>query len=126
MTPCRPFASAGRPHDAGSGTVWTLAAAMVVLVVAVAVVGVGGAVVARHRAGSAADLAALAAAGRAAPGASGACELAARVVAADGGRLRACTVSGAVVEVTVAVEATVLGHRLGTAVGRARAGPAGP
>jgi secretion/DNA translocation related TadE-like protein len=125
--PCRhpDRRAGGRPDERGSGAIWTLAAVIVVLLMATVVVDVGAAVVARHRAGSAADLAALAAAERAQQGWSDGCARAARVALAAGGRLRHCVVSGAVADVTVEVPAAGLGHRLGTAVGRARAGPAG-
>ena len=51
--------------ERGSATVWVLALAGVLALVGLAGVLVGAAAVARHRAGSAADLVALAAAGRA-------------------------------------------------------------
>ena len=59
----RPDAARG---DDGSATVWVVVLAMVVVTVAVTGAVLAQAVIARHRAGTAADLAALAAAGRAA------------------------------------------------------------
>lgn len=112
--------------ERGSATVWVLALAGALAVVALAAVLVGGAVVARHRAGSAADLAALAAAGRAVLADPGACAVAEEVAAANGAVLERCTVrAGAVVEVEVAVPFRLgpLGRR--DAAGRARAGPVG-
>ena len=114
-------------RERGSATVWVLALAGVLGLVTAASVLVGVAVVARHRAASAADLAALAAAGGAVTGNPDACSAAADVARANGAELTGCSVgSGSVVEVEVAI-AVRLG-RLGvhTAVGRARAGPVPP
>jgi secretion/DNA translocation related TadE-like protein len=84
----------------------------------------GLAVLARHRAEAAADLAALAGAAAVLDGPAVACVEADRVALANGGRLSRCLVAGEVIEVEVA-RVLPLG-RLGrwTAVGRARAGPA--
>ena len=114
-------------RERGSATVWVLALAAVLGLVATAAVLVGVAVVARHRAASAADLAALAAAGRAVSGDPSACAAAAEVARANAAELTGCSVGpGAIVEVEVSI-AVRLG-RLGvhTAVGRARAGPVVP
>src|SRR5687767_2200590 len=90
--------------ERGSATVWVVALAGVLAVVGMAVVLFGAAVVARHRAGAAADLAALAAAGRAVVGDPGACAVAADVADANAAELTGCTVGGgAVVEVAVSV-----------------------
>jgi secretion/DNA translocation related TadE-like protein len=109
--------------DRGGGTV--LALGLSALVVLSATVGVvrGLAVLARHRAVAAADLAALAGAVAVLDGPAVACAEADRVALANGGHLSRCVVAGEVVEVQVA-RALPLG-RLGrwTAVGRARAGP---
>ena len=86
----------------------------------------GCAVVARHRAGSAADLAALAGAVSAQQTAGGVepCGLAARIAGRNGARLASCLRTGDDVEVVV-TRRLVLG-RLGRwqAIARARAGPA--
>jgi secretion/DNA translocation related TadE-like protein len=111
-------------RERGSATVWVLALSAVLALLATAGVLVGVASVARHRAGGAADLAALAAAGRTVLGDPAACEVAAEVAAANGAELTGCRVTnGRVVEVTVRV-AVELG-RLGmhSSTGRARAGP---
>ena len=91
-----------------------------------AVLGLVGAVGGRHRAEAAADLAALAAAGQAVRGEAVACRRAGDVAAGSGGRVVLCRVRGveAVVEVEVALRATVFGAM--TARARARAGPAQP
>jgi len=110
--------------DRGSATVWVLALSGILGVLGAAVVLVGAAAVARHRANTAADLAALAAAGRAALGEPGACTLAAEVARANAAGLDSCAVDGsAVVEVRVSVPVRL--GRLGvrSASARARAGP---
>ena len=110
--------------ERGSATVWVIALSAVLAVVGTAVVLVGVATVARHRAGAAADLAALAAAGRAARGEPGPCGLAADVAKANAATLVSCTVDvDAVVDLRVSVPLRL--GRLGswTANARARAGP---
>ena len=110
--------------DRGSATVWVIALSAALAVVGAAVVLVGAATVARHRAGAAADLAALAAAGRAVRGEPGACGLAADVARANAATLVSCTVDvDAVVDLRVSIPLRL--GRLGswTASGRARAGP---
>ena len=84
----------------------------------------GAATVARHRAETAADLGALAAAQRALDGSSPPCVEAARIVRENGASLRACRVVGLDVEVAAALQVRV--GTLGTwaASARARAGPA--
>ena len=117
--------TAGPPlGERGSATVWVVALSAVLAVVGAAMVLLGAAAVARHRAGTAADLAALAAAGRAAWGEPGGCELAAEVARANSATLVACSVDArAVVEVRVRVPVRL--GRLGvlSASGSARAGP---
>jgi secretion/DNA translocation related TadE-like protein len=114
-------------RDRGSATVWVLVLAAVLGLVAAASVLVGVAVVARHRAASAADLAALAAAGRAVTGDPSACATAADVARANAAELTACHVGpGAIVEVEVAIAVRLGGAGVHTAVGRSRAGPVVP
>jgi secretion/DNA translocation related TadE-like protein len=100
--------------DRGSATVWTALVGVVLCVVVGALLAMGHAIAARHRAGGAADLAALAAADHALLGQSQACSLAARVDAAQGARLLRCSVLGEIADVTAAV---------GPAHARSRAGP---
>ncbi len=110
--------------ERGSATVWTVALATVLALVGAATVLVGAAVVARHRAGAAADLAALAVAGRAVLGDPAACGTGADVARANGAELVGCTVGpGAVVEVQVAVPVRLGPVGVTRAQGRARAGP---
>jgi secretion/DNA translocation related TadE-like protein len=112
----------GRRRDDGSATVWVLVTGLVFVLVAVAVALVGSATVARHRARSAADLAALGAALRAWDGEEPACAWAAELSARNGARLIACRLEGLDAVVTVeVVPAGVPG--LGAAVASARAGP---
>jgi secretion/DNA translocation related TadE-like protein len=111
------------PNDRGSGSVLVLA--LGTLVVLSTVVGVvrGGAVVARHRADAAADLAALAAAAEVIDGAAAACGVAEEIAAENGARMSGCVVTGSVVEVLV--ERPLPLGRFGgwRARARARAGP---
>jgi secretion/DNA translocation related TadE-like protein len=118
------------PRDDGSGTVWVLGLAGMILAAGIVALGWAGAVGARHRAEGAADLAALAGAGRALEGTSAACGEAGRVAARNGARLRDCGVDGLVVDVVVEValgDAGASGSLSGllprTASARARAGP---
>ncbi|MGY1635690.1 Rv3654c family TadE-like protein [Geodermatophilus sp. SYSU D00742] len=113
--------------ERGSATVWVVALAGVLAAIGVAAVLVGVAVVGRHRASAAADLAALAAAEQAVRGRADVCGVAARVAEANGARLTGCGVDGAAV-VEVAVVVPVRLGRLGMreAAARARAGPVWP
>ena len=111
-------------HDRGSGTIWLLALSLLVGLVAAAGVLRGVAVVARHRAEAAADLAALAAAQRALEGVDKACAEAARVAGINRTVLVRCAAVGDVV--TVEVGRPLRLGRLGSwmVVARANAGPA--
>jgi len=124
----RPDPSArDRGGDRGSGTVLALGVALTGAGVALAGTTLGSAVLARHRAEAAADLAALAAAVRVQDAVPGVCTAAARTAAANGARLLSCRPGGdGTVSVSVAVRAPALGGVLGPAVVRARAGPAQP
>ena len=113
--------------ERGSATVWVLALSGVLAALAMAVVLVGAATVARHRAGTAADLAALAAAGRAVLGEPDGCDRAAQVARANAAALVACSVDdSAVVEVRVDVPVRLGGLGVHVASARARAGPGDP
>ena len=118
-------------RDAGSASVWTVALAAVVWVSAASTLLAGAGVIARHRAASAADLAALAAAqvavrSRGSPTSAieAPCNAAERIAAHNGAQVTGCAVSGQVVDVTVRVATPSLRY-LGVASvsGRARAGP---
>ena len=118
--------SGARDEEDGSATVWVLVACGVLALIGAAAVLVATAVVARHRATAAADLAALAGAVLAVEGGDG-CGAAARLAAANGAELTGCTASpdGIVdVEVSVPLRLGRLGVHAATA--RARAGPVAP
>lgn len=119
-------------RDRGSATIWVLGGVLLVLGVFTVCFVRDLAVLARHRVESAADLAALAAAGRI--GTSGpSCPGAAEVAARNGARLTSCTVrldadgrSGTVVvRVTAPVHLPVVGEREVTASAVAGRLPAG-
>jgi secretion/DNA translocation related TadE-like protein len=86
-------------------------------------VAVGSAVIARHRAQSAADLGALAAAGRLAIGHDAACAWAGSVAQRMGGSVASCVVEDLDVVVSVDVAAHLGRWGVGTARAAARAGP---
>lgn len=112
-----------RAADRGAATVWAATAAALLLAVTALLLDVGSAVVARHRAQAAADLAALAAAGDPVEGERVACAAAERVVGGMDGRLAACALDGwnALVEVRVERSWSLLTRS--TATARAHAGP---
>lgn len=109
--------------EAGVATIW--AAALAALLVGLLVVGVGvaSAVVARHRAEAAADLAALAAATHAVRGVRTACDRAQDIATRMGADLTDCRLDGwnALVTTQVRVYLPILGQS--RAKGRAHAGP---
>ncbi|SFE10437.1 helicase/secretion neighborhood TadE-like protein [Blastococcus tunisiensis] len=112
--------------ERGSATVWVLALGGVLAVIGMAAVLTGAAVVARHRATAAADLAALAGAVRAVQGAD-ACRSAAELARANAAELVACVVGdGAVVEVSVSVPVRLGPLGAVSATAHARAGPVAP
>lgn len=87
-------------RDRGSATVWAAMATTALCAVFAVILAMGQAVVARHRAGSAADLAALAAAGHALRGPEAACARAAEVAGAQGAEVVRCAVAGEIADVT--------------------------
>ncbi|MGV9242658.1 Rv3654c family TadE-like protein [Streptomyces sp. NPDC003710] len=113
--------AAGVRSDRGSATVWVVCLIGALCAVFTVLLAQGEAVLARHRAAAAADLAALAAADHWMEGGDAACTRAGRVVVAQGDRLVRCVVAGEVSDVTVA---SVSGPF--TAEVRARAGPPEP
>ncbi|MFH9354425.1 Rv3654c family TadE-like protein [Kitasatospora sp. NPDC017646] len=117
----------GYGADAGSATVWLLALAMLGTGVFAATIAVGAVVAARHRAESAADLAALAAADRLLLDPDGGCGRAAGIAATQGAALASCAVDRSADAVEVVAEVPVGGLPLRLPVGparaRARAGP---
>jgi secretion/DNA translocation related TadE-like protein len=113
--------------DRGSGTVVVVGVCLAALVLLTFVGWLGSAVVARHRAAAAADLAALAAADVLVGRADGApCDTARRIaLAGDDVTLTSCRTEGRVAVVTVAVLPSGWVASVGSAVATARAGPSG-
>ena len=109
--------------DRGAASILVLAVGLVLVGAGLAGAAIGSARVARHAARNAADLGALAGATQAIFGSEVACARAARFVAANGGRMTACTVTG--LEIFVRVEMTVrpLPGLIRHAAASARAGP---
>jgi secretion/DNA translocation related TadE-like protein len=107
-------------RDRGSATLWVLAVGILLVAGGMAGALVGAARTGRQQAGAAADLGALAGAARVIEGADAACGRAGQLVAANGGRLTACTVDGLDLVVTVEVLVSPLQR---AAVASARAGP---
>ncbi|MFD9077960.1 Rv3654c family TadE-like protein [Streptomyces erythrochromogenes] len=110
--------SRDRDGDRGSATVWAALVATVLGAVFAGVLLLGQAVVARHRAAAAADLAALAAAATWAHGPDTACATALRVVRAQGAELAGCRLGGEIAEVAARVASGPFKPEI-----RARAGP---
>jgi secretion/DNA translocation related TadE-like protein len=115
-----------RANERGSATL--VAVAMMAVLLAIALGGslVGSAVIARHRAQSAADLAALAAARWVGSGPQAACTWASSVATVNHSRLVACTLDGLDVVVTVDVAVSLGRLGVGSARAAARAGPGQP
>ena len=105
--------------EAGFVTVAVVGLTAALVAVASLLTTLGVVAVARHRAASAADLAALAGAGHLLDGT--ACEVAAHAAAVQSAVLESCRADGTAVSVVAAVRVGVLG----TARARARAGPSG-
>ncbi len=121
--------SAGRARETGSASLFVLTGGLLVLVLALAVGLRATAVVARHRAEAAADLAALAAAQGIGVDDTTAqmCRRAAQIAAVNGSRLQTCTVRldpsarAGTVQVTTAVLLHIAGVGSRQAVARAQA-----
>lgn len=100
-------------------TVWAAVATVTLCTVFAVVLALGQVVVARHRAGGAADLAALAAADRALDGATAACRAAQQVAGAQGAEVVRCAVQGEIADVVARVRVGPYAPEV-----RSRAGPA--
>jgi secretion/DNA translocation related TadE-like protein len=117
----------GRHSEEGSATVWVLGCSAVLACAGLFVGAVGMCAVSRHRTAMIADLAALAAAQRAASGSDG-CVAARLVTQAQDATLAQCTADAAhagVVSVVVEQRPVGLLAGLGTVRVRSRAGPSG-
>ncbi|MEW2455580.1 Rv3654c family TadE-like protein [Streptomyces albus] len=110
----------GLCDDRGSASVWAALAAVVLCGVFGAVLGYGQAVHVRHRAGAAADLAALAAADRALEGRTRACAAARQVARAQGASIVRCAVREEIADLDAQARWGPYTSRV-----RARAGPLG-
>lgn len=108
----------GKRRDQGLATVWAAVTTATLCVVFAVVLALGQVVVVRHRAGGAADLAALAAADRALEGAAAACRSAREVAAAQGAEVVRCSVQGEIADVTARVRRGPYAPEV-----RSRAGP---
>lgn len=110
-------------RDRGAASMWTVGGIAVLLTLVTLLVGFGSAVVTRHRAASAADLAALAAASTAVSGERQACARARWVAEHMRAHLRECWLEDwdALVEVTVEPPGVLA--EFGPAHAKARAGP---
>jgi secretion/DNA translocation related TadE-like protein len=115
-----------RSDDGGVATVWAAGAIAVLVSMALFGLHLGEAMVARHQAESAADLAALAGAAEVVAGERYACAQARRVTDRMRVQLASCHMSGLDVLVDVAAQPRGWLGGLGVAPGRARAGPAAP
>lgn len=102
---------------------WTVVAIAVVAVAAGVAILLGTVMLARHRASSAADEAALAVASHALAGPAGACAVGDRIARLDGATMRSCTLVDAIATVDVEVVLPAALRHLGAATGQARAGP---
>jgi secretion/DNA translocation related TadE-like protein len=100
-----------------------LAVGLLCVLVAASFAAAGAAVVARHRAQAAADLAALAAAVHVAEGRDPACRQALRIATANAARLVSCRVETSDVLVTAEVRPAGVAALAGVARASARAGP---
>ena len=110
--------------DRGSATVWAAGGIAALLLVVWLTVALGAAAITRHRAGSAADLAALAAAAYATEGEDPACARAGWVAERMNVRLTSCRLRGWDAEVEITAQPPDLLVGFGRASARARAGPA--
>jgi len=122
MTAARAFRVSA---DRGSAGVWVLALSGVLLLAGAASVLAGLAIISRHEAGTAADLAALAAASQVLSGSEVACARAAVIAEANAAALESCTIAAdGVVDVTVSVTVELGSLGIGVARAMARAGVA--
>ncbi|MGH3861717.1 Rv3654c family TadE-like protein [Actinokineospora sp.] len=111
--------------DEGFATVWAAGVIAMMLVLGGLVAGVGAALVTRHRAEAAADLAALSGATHAVSGEDAACARARWVADRMGVDLVGCRLSGWDVSVHVAARPPSFVEAFGPAESAARAGPVG-
>ncbi len=111
-----------RGRDRGVATVYACLGCVLLLMVTGMGVQLGAGVLARQRAETAADLAALAGAAKVLHGPDVACQAAVAVASANDAALETCLMTGTDVLVTVSVQLRA-GPMNGSATSRARAGP---
>ena len=109
--------------DRGVATVWAAGAIAVLVSVAAFGLHLGEAMVIRHRAEAAADLAALAAAARAVPGERYACDQARSITGRMRVQLASCSLHGWDALISVTAQPTGWLGTLGPATAHSRAGP---
>ncbi|XVV13061.1 Rv3654c family TadE-like protein [Actinoplanes sp. CA-131856] len=112
-----------RGRDRGAASILVLALGLSLVVVGLAGAAVGSVWVGRQQARTAADLGALAGAAEAIYGEGVACARAGRFVAANGGRMTSCVVSGLEIVVRVTVAVAPASGLAWQATAAARAGP---
>ena len=112
----------GRTDDAGVATVYACLGVVIMLAVLGLALQLGAAALARQRAETGADLAALAGAGKVLQGPDVACANVVRVAVVNEVTVESCSVSGPDVLVIVRTQVRA-GPISGSATGRARAGP---
>lgn len=112
-----------RAGDRGSATIWVVMLVMLLTMVWVGLASVGAAVVARHRASAAADLAALAAASAAERAIPNPCAAAREIAEMHGGHVSGCRLDGLTADVVVTVDVAGVLAFGASAAGRSRAGP---
>jgi len=122
MTPVPAVAADSVARERGVATVYACLGIVVLLAVTGLAVHLGAATLARQRAETGADLAALAGAATVLQGPDAACAKVVRVAVANGVDVQSCEVTGTDVLVLVTARAGA-GPFAGTATGRARAGP---
>ena len=110
-------------RDRGAASILLLAIGLVLVAAGLAGAAVGAARVGRHEARTAADLGALAGSAEVIHGEAVACERAARFVAANGGRLTSCAVTGLEIVVRTRVPVRPMPGVVRHAEAAARAGP---
>jgi len=109
--------------DRGAASIFVLAVGLLLVAAGLGGAAAGTARVGRHEARTAADLGALAGAMQAVYGEPAACARAERIVAANGGRMTACTVTGLEIVVRAEVDVRPLPGLVRHAQAAARAGP---
>ena len=122
----RPARASGPERaDRGAASIFVLAVGLVTVSVGMAGTAVVAARTAKHQAQIAADLGALAGARHAVEGRAVACAEAARLVAANGGRMAQCTLSGLEIVIRAEVVVTLVVGGTWSAARSARGGPVG-